>query len=291
MMMHAQTAKPLTGPGGLADQLGPSIKGLARGMDERREMSAALLAELRSLGAFGLLTPAELGGREAPLTTVLQVYEELGRLDASVAWVVWNGNFGFIAALLSEAGVRQIWPGEQPGPVFANGIAEGVAVPSLGGYRVSGEWRMVSGINAANWAIDEVVRLAAVDPEHGGLPLADCRRSQAAIAESEADRQAARLLLYSATGTLQQSNETDTPVTVRERAELRAAMSHAAQVSRRVLTAMYELGGSASLYRGHPLERLFRDGMAAAQHANHSAAAFEAAGRVRLGLPPRMPHF
>jgi hypothetical protein len=54
---------------------------------------------------------------------------------------------------------------------------------------------------------------------------------------------------------------------------------------------MYELSSSSALYVGNPIERLFRDGMVALQHANHSAALFEAAGRVRFGLDPAVPLF
>lgn len=68
-------------------------------------------------------------------------------------------------------------------------------------------------------------------------------------------------------------------------------MSHGAHVSREALVAMYELGSSSSLYRGSPVERLFRDGMVALQHANQSAMFFEAAGRVRGGMDPGVPLF
>jgi hypothetical protein len=68
-------------------------------------------------------------------------------------------------------------------------------------------------------------------------------------------------------------------------------MSHAALVGRRVLTAMYELAGTAPLRPGSRPERQFRGGMAALRHAGLSGEAFTAAGRVRLGLPPGMLHF
>ena len=80
-------------------------------------------------------------------------------------------------------------------------------------------------------------------------------------------------------------------MTLEKRAELRAAMSRAASVSREVIEAVYELGGSSSIYRGTTLETLFRDGMVALQHADHSAAFFEVAGRVWLGLDPGLPLF
>jgi indole-3-acetate monooxygenase len=63
------------------------------------------------------------------------------------------------------------------------------------------------------------------------------------------------------------------------------------QVSRQVLVAIYALASSSALYRGNAIERIFRDGMAALQHANHSAPFMEAAGRVRLGKDPGVPFF
>jgi hypothetical protein len=68
-------------------------------------------------------------------------------------------------------------------------------------------------------------------------------------------------------------------------------MSHGARVCRDALVALYELGSSSSLYQGNTLERLFRDGVAALQHANQSALFFEAAGRVRLGQDPGVALF
>jgi alkylation response protein AidB-like acyl-CoA dehydrogenase len=381
--MHS--TKTLTGPGGLADRLGPSIKAAADDMEARGEIPAALIAELRDAGAFGLFTPRELGGSEVAMTVAFEVYDELARLDASLAWMVWNANFGFIAALLSEEGIRLIWPAGRPDPIFATGIPEGLAVPVAGGYQVSGTWPLVSGLSAADWVLVVAVVSEGGEPRHtedglpdvrffaaprarvtvensgpvtglrgavqgdlllenvivpealtarltipaaidrplyrgflpglvlpgsamiglgaaaaavdevAGLAVAEGSRpawsdrpyAQVTIAQSEADLKAARLLLYSAASALQAANET----TAQQRADLRAAMSHAARVGRRVLTAMYELAGPAALRPGNRLERQFRDGMAALQHADLSGEAFTAAGRVRFGLPPGMLHF
>jgi alkylation response protein AidB-like acyl-CoA dehydrogenase len=384
---YPSPADPLELPG----LLRPSIEAAADEADKLGDIPHSLYGELRSAGAFRLLTPRELGGFEAPLSTVLRVYEEFGRIDASVAWLVWNANFGFMGALLDESGTARIW-GNGPEPTFANSGMPGSAVPVEGGFRVSGQWKIVSGIHAADWvvviavvmengaprttdsgmpdvrlfsvhrdqltikdtwdvsgmratgsndvvvqdalvpddlvarldqppridrplyrgflpalvipgctavvlgvaqaAIDEVVRLAPTKRALTGSTLAELAHTQFVLARSEAALQAARLLLFSATAALEAAAEKgEPPVTLAQRAALRAGMSHAAEVSREVLVAMYELGSSSSLYHGNALERLFRDGMAALQHANHSAAYLEAAGRVRLGFEPGMPLF
>jgi indole-3-acetate monooxygenase len=383
------TLSPLTGSDGLAARLRPALQAAADELDQRDDIPGHLLAELRDAGALRLLTPRELGGHEASLPTVLQVYEEFGQIDASVAWIMYNGNYGFIGALLDPAGTERIWAAGAAEPIFANSSSPGAAVRVEGGYRLSGHWKIVSGVNAADWvvltavidngstpqvtgiggmrsgfrqfavpaeqvtikntwhvsgmratgsndvtvndlfvpeelsvrfdipariarplyrpgymltlvsagcstvvlgiaaaAIEEMVRLAAAKDDGA---LAGNPRVQAAIAESDAELRAARLLLYSAAEALQAANEAGSAITTGQRADLRAAMSHAGRVSRRVLGAMYELGSSSSLYTGNPLERLFRDGMTAVQHLGTSASGFVIAGRIRLGLDPDMP--
>jgi alkylation response protein AidB-like acyl-CoA dehydrogenase len=382
----AKSVDPLKLPG----LLRPSIEAAAGAADKRGDLPEELYAELRESGAFRLLTPRELGGSETPLSTVLKVYEGFGRIDASVAWLVWNANFGFVAALLEEAGVARVW-GAGPEPVFANSGQPGGAVPVEGGFRLTGQWKIVSGIHAADWvvvlavviengaprmtpsgmpdirlftvhqeqltvqetwnvngmratgshdvliedafvpddlvarldtpsriqrplyqgfipalvfpgctavvlgvaqaAIEEMVRLARTKRTFTGETLAEAPHTQSVIARSEAALKAARLLLFSAVASLEASAERQEQVTLEQRADLRAAMSHAAGVCREVLVAMYELGSSSSLYYGSPLERLFRDGMVALQHANHSAKFLEIAGRVRLGIDPGVPLF
>jgi alkylation response protein AidB-like acyl-CoA dehydrogenase len=376
-------------PGRIPELLRHTIDASIEKADVQRRLPDELYDELRDCGAFRLLTPRVVGGQQASLVTVLAVYENLARIDASTAWVVWNANFGFIAALLDEAGVSRIWGGGHE-PLLANAGRPGAAVPVDGGFRVSGHWRLVSGIAAADWfivlaavtpaedspaeaaapdarlfaltraqfviqdtwdstglrgtgsndvtvedafvpielaarlderpridefpysgfvpalvfpgcsaivlgvaqaAIDELVRLAPGKRTAFGPLLAEQAHTQSTLARSEAALAAARQLLLSVARDLDAAAEQRTPVTVEKRAELRAAMSHAASVSREVIEAVYELGSSSSIYRGTALERLFRDGMVAVQHANHSAAFFEVAGRVRLGLDPGLPLF
>ncbi|MGW6505588.1 acyl-CoA dehydrogenase family protein [Nonomuraea angiospora] len=384
--MTMQMADPLDIPA----ELEPAIRAAAGEMEAGRDLPEKLVRELRDSGAFRLLTPRELGGFEAPLETVLKVYEGFGRLDASVGWIVWNANWGFIGALLDEPGNARIW-GSGAEPVFASSSMLGTAVPCEGGYRLSGYWKLVSGVNRADWlaaaglimedgsvrlteagvpdvrffalrrdqlsvkdtwhvsgllgsgsndvvvedamvpgelvarvdvparvqrpryqgyipalvlpgcsavvlgvartAIDETVALALSKRTATGGRLAESAHAQAVIARSEAALRAARLLLLSTARDFDLAAESAEPVTLEQRAALRAAMSHAAQVSRDVLAAMYELGSSASIYQGNAVERLFRDGMVALQHHNHSAGLFEAAGRVRFGIDPGLPVF
>ncbi|MDQ0808338.1 hypothetical protein QFZ63_000052 [Streptomyces sp. B3I7] len=87
---------------------------------------------------------------------------------------------------------------------------------------------------------------------------------------------------------LDEAAERDEKETVEDLATLRAALTHVADVCRDALICMYKLGSSSAIYRGEPLERLFRDGMTLLQHATVSDTVMEAVGRIRLGMDPGM---
>lgn len=349
-----------------------------------------LVEELRASGAFSLFTPAEYGGLEVPVTTALLVYEQFARIDPATAWLVWNANFGFTAAMLSESGAGEIWTGGRQ-PVLANAGQPGNAVAVDGGYRLSGRWRMVSGIEHAEWfvplgvvmdgehpamteagapdvrlfhvtrdhlkiehtwnvsglratgshgvvvddvfvpaeltanidaslrldrplyrlnpillvfagctavalgtvqqAIDELIALAPGKTTAFGGVLAEQPRVQELLARHETAVRAARLFLLDVTGRIDDAARRGEPTTLDLHADLHSAMAHAAAAGRQALVAVYQLGSSASLYSGNPLERLFRDGMAALQHVNQAPEFFGGSGRVRLGLEPGLPLF
>src|SRR6185436_20467880 len=103
----------------LPEHLRSAIEASAAEGDRLGNVPATLHNELRESGAFRLLTPRELGGSETPLTTTLSVYEHFGRIDGSVGLLVWNANFGFIGAMLNDAGLGRIWK-TGADPVFAN---------------------------------------------------------------------------------------------------------------------------------------------------------------------------
>jgi alkylation response protein AidB-like acyl-CoA dehydrogenase len=370
--------------GELPELLRPAIEKHRDEADETRRMPAALIDELRAAGAFHLTTPRELGGFELPIASNLSVLERLGRIDGPVAWVVWNLNWGFSAAILPPAGLKRIWP-DRPDALIANSGQPGRLVDGADGYRLSGTWKIVSGIESADWvallalvfdgdapvvtsggpdvricwvprsavevrdtwhvvgmrgsnsntvvasdvavpadlvvpftvtphidrpayrlplvhmvfpgcaavllgmaqaAVDEVAGLVTRKVGMDGVALAAQPRVQAVVGRATAEVGAARELLFATAGSLDAAAVAGRPATDAQRGELRGAISYAAETSRSVLTSMYELGSSDPLYADSRLGRIFRDGVAAAQHANMSVAHYELAGRTLLGLPP-----
>ncbi|MGD9527027.1 acyl-CoA dehydrogenase family protein [Pseudonocardia sp.] len=358
--------------------------------DALRRLPEPLVEILRGAGAFRLTLPHEYGGAELGLADTVAVLEELARIDGPVAWNVWNGNTGFAAALLPEAGADRIWGGPDPraDPVVVNSARPtGRAVPVDGGYALCGRWDLVSGIDSADWValfatvehpvpdvqvfflptsdigvldtwqvtgmrgtgsnsvvvdravvpselvvspfapsridrplyripvftiastgcaavvlgiaragLDALVELAAGKATDNGATLARRAHAQAGIAGADAALRAASLLLRTCAAEIDGAvldrpvrDGADTPVTPAMRGAMRAAMCHAAQTARDVLTRAYVLGSSSSLYVGSRLERAFRDGMVAAQHGLLATTMLEPAGRIQLGLDVGIP--
>ncbi|MDF2824220.1 MAG: Acyl-CoA dehydrogenase type 2 domain protein, partial [Mycobacterium sp.] len=143
---------PPADPAHLPQVLKPIIEATALERELRSAAPKRLRYALRDTGAFRMLTPRDYGGSETPLTTVLSVYEGLGRLDASTGLIVWNANFGFIGALLSEAGAQTVWSGTRE-PILANSGRAGTAEMVPGGFRLSGRFPIVTGVNSADWLV------------------------------------------------------------------------------------------------------------------------------------------
>lgn len=371
----------------LPQRLRPAIEKYRDEADELRRLPDALVEQLREAGAFRFSTPAELGGFELPVATSVGLVERLARLDGPVAWLVWNLNVGFSAALLDELRVAEIWSGG-PDPLIAHSSQPGFLVPDGDGFRLSGEWKLVSGVDSAEWAallgvvldggqprmtehgpdirfclvprssvtvhdtwhptgmrgtnsnsvtaedvpvaadmtltlavspridrplyrvpvqhqiaaggaavvlgiaraaIDEVIRLSHTKTGLDGSALAQRPRFQALIGEAATRLEAARTLLLTTVGVLDEAAAEGRVTTEAERGAVRGALCHAAETARTVLTSGYEAGSSSSLDESSRLARLFRDGHAAAQHAILSPAHYELVGRTVLGLPAEDP--
>lgn len=69
----------------------------------------------------------------------------------------------------------------------------------------------------------------------------------------------------------------------------RLAVTHASDVASEVATFAFHAGGASALYESSPLQRLFRDVHAAAQHGAATDDAYEFAGRVLLGIATQHP--
>jgi indole-3-acetate monooxygenase len=135
-----------------ARSLRPRILAERDRIEASRRLPEDLGRELAHAGFFRIFLPAAYGGLDLTPTEGLEIFEELARADASVAWCVWNGNTHWTAAQLSPEAVRTIH--NDPDVITANSTrTSGQAQVVPGGYRVNGRWSLVSGCELGTWMV------------------------------------------------------------------------------------------------------------------------------------------
>ena len=154
-----------------ARSLEPVIAKFRDDAEAIRELPRPIYEAMRDAGLYNMLLPRAFGGPELDLVTSLRVYEEIARLDGSVAWNIMIGSQG---GLFSEYLPRQaaefVYGGSST--IGAGAFSPtGQAVAVDGGYRLSGRWAFASGCAHANWLVCGAVIMSDGQPvlrEDGG---------------------------------------------------------------------------------------------------------------------------
>jgi alkylation response protein AidB-like acyl-CoA dehydrogenase len=121
-------------------------------IEAARRIPEDIAQDLAGAGFFRIFLPEVYGGLDLIPVQAMEVFEELARADASVAWCVWNSNTHWTIAQLSPEAARTIHA--DPDVVTANSTrSSGQAQVVAGGYRVSGRWSMVSGCELSTWMV------------------------------------------------------------------------------------------------------------------------------------------
>jgi indole-3-acetate monooxygenase len=121
-------------------------------IEAARRLPEDLTRDLARAGFFRIYLPEAHGGLDLTPMEAMEVFEDLARADASVAWCVWNGNTHWTAAQLSPDAARTMHA--DPDVITANSTrASGQAQIVDGGFRVSGRWSFVSGCELGTWMV------------------------------------------------------------------------------------------------------------------------------------------
>jgi indole-3-acetate monooxygenase len=135
-----------------ARALRPRILAERERIEAARRLPEDLTQELARAGFFRIYLPAAYGGLDLTPMAATEVFEELARADASVAWCVWNGNTYWTTVRWPKEVAQAIFA--DPDTILANSTRpSGRAVVVEGGYRVSGRWSLVSGCQFSAWFI------------------------------------------------------------------------------------------------------------------------------------------
>jgi indole-3-acetate monooxygenase len=162
-----------------------------------------------------------------------------------------------------------------------------VPVPALAAHSIGSV-----AVGVAQGALDDIIALA-VDktPLLAESTLARNAHFQFELARADTDLCAARALLYESAGSIWASVAAGTPLSLEQRARVRAAGVWATERAADVVTRAYRAGGGGSLYAASPLQRRLRDINAIAQHFLVRPDTLTTAGAVLAGQDITVPVF
>ena len=121
--------------------------------ERARRLTDRTVAALKDAGIMSMWVPKPLGGLELDFSSALRVIEELARIDASAAWVVFVVcGSTFAAARMSDEAAAIVHA--RPQDLFCGSLnPPGIAVQVGGGYRLTGRWPFTSGRDHAAWLL------------------------------------------------------------------------------------------------------------------------------------------
>jgi alkylation response protein AidB-like acyl-CoA dehydrogenase len=180
------------------------------------------------------------------------------------------------------ASMRQMWEGQSDGWVI-HGRA-GYRAPSLA---VQPGTLIAPIIGMALGAVDAYTEQLQSRTGQGRTPLTHSVASQLRLAESSAEADAARSLLRNNSREVLERAARGEAFTLLDRARYRRDQIFMVRLAIRAIHRLIEEGGAHALMESNPLQRFYRDALAASQHhQNRWDEHAEQYGRVALGLEP-----
>jgi alkylation response protein AidB-like acyl-CoA dehydrogenase len=138
-----------------AASLVPTLKQRAKETATLGRLPAETIADLETGDLLSMMIPRVFGGQQTTVRTFLDVAAELGRGDASVAWVVSliNVTTWGAATFFGEKAAQEVFNGTEPAKVSGVLSPRKAVVKKVeGGYLIEeGLWGFNSGVYHSNW--------------------------------------------------------------------------------------------------------------------------------------------
>jgi len=125
----------------------------------------------RDAGLYLLAAPTEAGGVEASLRDVFDATEMIAQADPSASWYVTNSMAACHAAAWIDPEFYEPLYASNGGNFGFSAAPGGRLTPTEGGYRLSGEWPLVTGVSDATYA---ALNTLLPRPEAKGMLLRLC---------------------------------------------------------------------------------------------------------------------
>jgi alkylation response protein AidB-like acyl-CoA dehydrogenase len=109
------------------------------------------------------------------------------------------------------------------------------------------------------------------------------------LGRAQAKLCAARAFAYEVADLLEQRSSSGLALSNDDWSSVRVMVTHATEMAVEVATFAFRAAGASALYDHNPVQRIFRDAQASAQHIAATDEAYEFAGTVMLGAVPVHP--
>lgn len=212
-----------------------------------------------------------------PLVRIMLFPREAGRIIDT-----WSAT-GLRATSSHDVAISDLFVPEE----YSMWWADGPRQPGpLYGVRFMLTSHAAHALGIARAAIDSVLDLAErKQPTRGtGGLLRELPQLQHNFAQAEALVQASRAFMWDITAEVWDLLCAGQPVTLRHRALLRLAMTHAVQSAAQAVDLVWAAAGSSPVYTSSPLERCFRDIHVATQHAAVGLFSYQSIGGAMVHL-------
>ncbi|KIH70731.1 acyl-CoA dehydrogenase [Salinicoccus roseus] len=133
-----------------ARRVGELAESQAKQAEEDASVSSEVVELMKEVGITQMMVPKNQGGPDVSLRTFVKVLRKVANYNVSAAWLTFLYPLhNMLPAYLPKESQEKIYnDGGLIADIFA---AVGEAERVEGGYRVSGKWNFVSGINHASW--------------------------------------------------------------------------------------------------------------------------------------------
>src|SRR5688572_6272248 len=135
-------------------KLGPLLREHGAEGERNRRVPAPVIQAMKDAGLVRMMTPKSVGGLELDPITSARVFEELARFDSAASWLLQAANSGdFYCARLPDEGAEEIYANGPDAMIALCVHPPMMATPAEGGYRLSGQSHLGSGIRDADWVM------------------------------------------------------------------------------------------------------------------------------------------
>ena len=164
------------------EEVRPVLEANAKQGEETSTLPRSSADALYESGLFRLKLPHVLGVAEADLVTQLDVLEAVSQIEPSAGWCLMIGaaSLGGVGAFLADDAIEEIFANSQPPRTAGVFAPHGRAVPTEGGYLLTGRWSFASGIRHSQW-ISAGARVVTENPGYPAQIRATMRTSNVEI--------------------------------------------------------------------------------------------------------------